>query len=99
MASINHPFLIKLEYAFESKAYLGFVMEYCAGGELFYQLKKIKRMTEDCARFYFVEICLGIDYLHQRFIIYRDIKPENILLDVDGHAHVGDFGLSKPDMD
>jgi serum/glucocorticoid-regulated kinase 2 len=56
-------------------------------------------MTEDQARFYFTQICLGIDYLHQRFIIYRDIKPENILLDIDGNARVGDFGLSKPDMD
>lgn len=51
------------------------------------------------ARFYFAEICLGIEYLHDRCIIYRDIKPENILLDHEGHIRVGDFGLSKPDMD
>jgi serine/threonine protein kinase len=56
-------------------------------------------MTEDQARFYFIEICLGIDFLHERHIIYRDIKPENILLDIDGHIRIGDFGLSKPDMD
>lgn len=53
-------------------------------------------MTEDQARFYFVEICLGIEYLHERCIIYRDIKPENILLDHEGHVRIGDFGLSKP---
>ncbi|KAL4450299.1 hypothetical protein ABPG74_009005 [Tetrahymena malaccensis] len=99
MASIAHPFLLKLEYSFESKSYLGFCMEYCAGGELFYHLRRIKRMSEEMARFYFVEICLGIDYLHKRHIIYRDIKPENILLDLDGHVRIGDFGLSKPDMD
>jgi len=56
-------------------------------------------MTEEQARFYFIEICLGIDFLHERHIIYRDIKPENILLDIDGHIRIGDFGLSKPDMD
>lgn len=66
MVSIAHPFLLKLEYAFETEAFLGFAMEYCAGGELFYHLRRIKRMNEDMARFYFVEICLGIDYLHKR---------------------------------
>lgn len=67
MASIAHPFLLKLEYAIESPTYLGFTMEYCAGGELFYHLRRIKRMNEDMARFYFAEICLGIDYLHKRY--------------------------------
>jgi serine/threonine protein kinase len=51
-------------------------------------------MTEEQARFYFTEICLGIQYLHDRHIIYRDIKPENILLDIDGHVRIGDFGLA-----
>jgi len=53
MAKISHPFLLKLEYAFESKDYLGFVIEYCAGGELFFHLRRIKKMDEDMARFYF----------------------------------------------
>lgn len=70
MSTLNHPFLLQLEFAFETKHYIGFVMEYCAGGELFYHLKKIKRMTEEQARFYFVEICLGIKHLHDKFIIY-----------------------------
>lgn len=99
MTQIAHPFLLKLEYAFESNYFIGFVMEYCAGGELFYHLRRIKRMTEDQARFYFTEICLGIQYLHEKYIIYRDIKPENIFLDIDGHVRIGDFGLSKPQMD
>jgi len=46
MMSIAHPFLLKLEFAFESKSYIGFTMEYCAGGELFYHLRRIKRMQE-----------------------------------------------------
>lgn len=53
MAKISHPFLLKLEYAFETKDNLGFVMEYCAGGELFFHLRRIKKMDEDTARFYF----------------------------------------------
>lgn len=69
MASIAHPFLLKLEYAFESRSYIGFCMEYCAGGELFYHLRSIKKMDEETARFYFVEICLGIDYLHKRYFL------------------------------
>jgi serine/threonine protein kinase len=99
MAQLDHPFLLQLEFAFESKQYLVFVLEYCAGGELFYHLRRIKRMNEDQARYYFSQICLGIDYLHKKYIIYRDIKPENILLDHEGNVRIGDFGLSKPDMD
>ena len=55
-------------------------------------------MSESQARFYFLEICLGMNYLHKNKIIYRDIKPENILIDMDGHVRIADFGLSKPDM-
>jgi serum/glucocorticoid-regulated kinase 2 len=70
-------------------------MDVCTGGELFYHLSRLKRFSEDEARFYFAEILLGIEHLHSRDIVYRDIKPENILLDVDGHVRIADFGLSK----
>lgn len=73
-------------------------MEFCAGGELFYHLKRLKRMSENEARVYFLELCLGIKHLHEKFIVYRDIKPENILLDINGHIKIADFGLAKPDM-
>ena len=74
-------------------------MDFCAGGEFFCLLKRKKRIKEDEARLYFIELCLGIEYLHRRNIIYRDIKPENILLDLDGHLKIADFGLAKPNMD
>ena len=74
-------------------------MDFCAGGEFFCLLKRKKRIKEDEARLYFIELCLGIDYLHRRNIIYRDIKPENILLDLDGHLKIADFGLAKPHME
>ncbi|CAD8195624.1 unnamed protein product [Paramecium octaurelia] len=98
MTVLDHPFIIKLEYAFESKNFIVFVLEFCSGGELFWQLRQVKRMTEDQARFYFAEICLAMFYLHSLSVVYRDIKPENILIDIDGHIRIADFGLSKPNM-
>ncbi|CAD8101305.1 unnamed protein product [Paramecium primaurelia] len=98
MTVLDHPFIIKLEYAFESKNFIVFVLEFCSGGELFWQLRQVKRMTEDQARFYFTEICLAMFYLHSLSVVYRDIKPENILIDIDGHIRIADFGLSKPNM-
>ncbi|CAD8093322.1 unnamed protein product [Paramecium sonneborni] len=98
MSILNHPFIVKMQYAFESRKYLVFVLEYCSGGELFYLLRKVKRMKEEEAFFYFSEICLGMKNLHENNIIYRDIKPENILIDFDGHVRIADFGLSKPNM-
>jgi serum/glucocorticoid-regulated kinase 2 len=62
---------------------------------LFYYLRKVKKMTEDEARYCFIEILLGIQFLHSRNIIYRDIKPENIMIDMEGNLKIADFGLSK----
>ncbi|CAD8124688.1 unnamed protein product [Paramecium sonneborni] len=98
MTVLDHPFINKLDCAFESKNFIVFVLEFCSGGELFWQLRQVKRMNEEQARFYFAEICLAICYLHQLSIVYRDIKPENVLIDMDGHIRIADFGLSKPNM-
>ncbi|CAD8161916.1 unnamed protein product [Paramecium octaurelia] len=98
MCLIDDPFVVKMYYAFESRRFFVFVLEYCSGGELFFLLRKIKRMSEKDAFFYFSEICLGMKTLHSSNIIYRDIKPENILIDLDGHIRIADFGLSKPNM-
>ena len=72
------------------------VYEDCPGGELFNQLKKVKKMSEIQAKFYFLEILIGLDYIHSKNIVYRDLKPENLLLDAEGHIKIADFGLSKP---
>jgi serine/threonine protein kinase len=70
-------------------------MDLCAGGELFYLLHQRGRMSEQQAKFYFAEILLGLEYIHSKGIAYRDLKPENVLLDIDGHIKLADFGLSK----
>lgn len=97
MKSSEHPFVIEMKFAFECEKYLVFVMEYCAGGQLFGLIKKHRRIEEDMARFYIIEIFLGLSYLHSQKVVYRDIKPENILLNQNGHVTIADLGLAKPD--
>ncbi|KAM3128606.1 hypothetical protein pb186bvf_019303 [Paramecium bursaria] len=98
MAVTSHPFLNKIEFAFECPNHLIFVTEYCPGGELLHILQKATYFKESEAKFYFVELCLALLYLHQLDIVYRDLKPENILIDFDGHIRLADFGLSKPNL-
>ena len=92
---VRHPFIVGMNMAFQSKDKLFFVLDYCAGGELFSQLQKLVKFTEDRARFYAAEIILAISYVHSLNIIYRDLKPENVLIDASGHIRLTDFGLSK----
>ncbi|TMW58912.1 hypothetical protein Poli38472_007057 [Pythium oligandrum] len=92
---VRHPFIVGLNYAFQTDEKLYFVLDYCAGGELFFHLGKVQRFPEARARFYAAEITLAIEYVHNLDIIYRDLKPENVLLDSNGHIRLTDFGLSK----
>jgi serine/threonine protein kinase len=71
------------------------VLDFCPGGELFFHLRRLGRFNEEQARFYFSEITLAMEYLHNNGIIYRDLKPENVLLDYDGHIKLVDFGTSR----
>jgi len=75
------------------------VMDYCNGGELFYHLKTAGRFAEPRARLYAAEICSALHHLHNLKIIYRDLKPENVLLDSEGHVRITDFGLAKDAME
>ena len=95
MQQITHPFVVKLHYAFQSPQSLYFVTDFLNGGELFFHLCQEIRFNEDRARFYAAEITLALEHLHQNGIIYRDLKPENVLLDSQGHLKLTDFGLSK----
>jgi serine/threonine protein kinase len=92
---VRHPFIVGLNYAFQTSDKFYFVLDYCAGGELFFHLGKVQRFPEPRARFYAAEITLAIEYVHNLDVIYRDLKPENVLLDENGHIRLTDFGLSK----
>ena len=95
LESSKSSFIVQLKYAFQSPSKLYMVIEFMQGGELFFHLSKQRRFSENTARFYIAEVIIGIEYLHDRGIIYRDLKPENILLGLDGHIKLTDFGLSK----
>ncbi|CAD8206721.1 unnamed protein product [Paramecium octaurelia] len=95
LEKINHPFISKLHYAFQTQQKLYYVIDYCAGGELFFHLRRAYKFKENQVQFYAVEIIIALEYLHDSKILYRDLKPENILLCSDGHIKLIDFGLSK----
>ena len=95
LEKINHPFIISLEFAFETKNNLYMLTDFMIGGEIFYLLQKKGYFSEKQTKFYVCELVLALGFLHSHHIIYRDLKPENILLDKDGHIKLIDFGLSK----
>ena len=86
---------MKLVSAFQTEQKVFFVTEYCPGGDLFNLLDQAHRMSQGVATFYLAEILLAIEYLHSIDIVYRDLKPENVVLDRDGHCRLVDFGLCK----
>ncbi|KAH9579780.1 Protein kinase domain [Trypanosoma melophagium] len=98
LQNISHPFIVSLHYAFQTSSCLYLVLEFLSGGELFYHLGNVRVFDEYRAKFYCGEIALAIGYLHSRNIIYRDLKPENAVLDKDGHVCLTDFGLAKMDV-
>ncbi|KAI9737114.1 MAG: serine/threonine protein kinase psk1 [Cirrosporium novae-zelandiae] len=101
LESVNrHPFVVKLYYAFQDCEKLYLILEYAQGGELFTHLALEKMFLEDDAAFYMAEMVLALEHLHHTVgVIYRDLKPENCLLDSEGHLLLADFGLSKVAVD
>ena len=95
LEKLNHPFIVKLFYAFQDEFKLYFITEFMQGGELFFHLRRNSQYKEKSVKFYMSEILLAIDYMHKNNFIYRDLKPENILIDKFGHIKLTDFGLSK----
>lgn len=83
-----------MHYAFQSKANIYFVLDYCPGGELFFYLQQIGRFKEKAARFYAANVVLALRYMHSKNILYRDLKPENIMVDRNGYLKLIDFGFS-----
>ncbi|KAK5108785.1 cAMP-dependent protein kinase catalytic subunit [Meristemomyces frigidus] len=96
----RHPFLVTLWGTWQDSKNLYMVMDFIEGGELFSLLRKSQRFPNPVAKFYAAEVTLALDYLHSMNIIYRDLKPENLLLDRHGHLKITDFGFAKevPDI-
>ncbi|XP_072404313.1 ribosomal protein S6 kinase alpha-1 isoform X2 [Chiloscyllium punctatum] len=99
LVDVNHPFIVKLHYAFQTEGKLYLILDFLRGGDLFTRLSKEVMFTEEDVKIYLAELALALDHLHSFGIIYRDLKPENILLDEEGHIKLTDFGLSKEAVD
>mmetsp|Transcript_6246 Transcript_6246/g.10425 ORF Transcript_6246/g.10425 Transcript_6246/m.10425 type:complete len:364 (-) Transcript_6246:405-1496(-) len=95
LLTISHPFIVNLLTTFQDEKRLCMLLEYVNGGELFSHLRKEGRLPNDHAQFYAGQIILAFQYLHSIHIVYRDLKPENLLLDCDGHIKITDFGFAK----
>ncbi|KAJ1965738.1 rim15, signal transduction response regulator [Dipsacomyces acuminosporus] len=95
MAQTGSPFVVRLLFTFQSRTSLYLVMEYLNGGDCASLLKAIGTLSEDWARQYLAEVVLGVEDLHRRNVVHRDLKPDNLLIDSEGHLKLTDFGLSK----
>jgi len=81
LSAMNHPFIVRLNYAFQNETKLFLVMDYCPGGDLGKLLSKRKALPEDEARMYISELILAFEALHKNMIVFRDLKPDNVVLD------------------
>jgi len=95
LSRVHHPFVVDLFSTFQDSLNVYMLMSYVPGGELFTHLRRAQRFTPDVTRFYLATIILALKYLHSFNIVYRDLKPENLLLDSKGYLRLTDFGFAK----
>jgi serine/threonine protein kinase len=95
LGRISHPFIVHLYAAFHDDSRLFLLMEFVNGGELFSCLKEEGTLPVRRARFYAAELTLALAYLHSQHVAYRDLKPENVLIDSEGHVKIADFGFAR----
>mmetsp|Transcript_210 Transcript_210/g.358 ORF Transcript_210/g.358 Transcript_210/m.358 type:complete len:358 (-) Transcript_210:894-1967(-) len=95
LSQIKHPFIVNLFASYQNRQNLFMLMEYVPGGEMFSHLRRAGRFSDDAARFFAGSIVLAVQYMHSKDIVYRDLKPENLLLDQHGSLKITDFGFAK----
>ena len=91
----NHPFLVGLHSCFHTPSRLYYIIELVQGGDLMFHMQKKRKLPEDHVMFYSAEVALALNFLHRNGIIYRDIKLDNVLLGIDGHIKLTDYGMCK----
>ncbi|KAK8097903.1 uncharacterized protein PG998_013389 [Apiospora kogelbergensis] len=91
---VNHPFICNLRYSFQDIEYMYLVVDLMSGGDLRFHISR-KTFTEDAVRFWIAELGCALRYVHGQGIIHRDVKPDNVLLDADGHVHLTDFNVAS----
>nr|AML78597.1 putative LOV domain-containing protein [Takakia lepidozioides] len=96
LALMDHPFLPTLYGSFQTQTHVCLITDFCPGGELFLLLERQPRkvFSEEAARFFAAEVVIALEYLHCLGVVYRDLKPENVLLQANGHVQLTDFDLS-----
>jgi len=99
LSYVRHPYIVSLHYAFQTPSFLVLVLQYCSNGNLQKLISTERRLKEPLAQLYTAELLLALGYLHQRKIVFRDLKPDNVVLDESWHAMLTDFGLSKEGVD
>jgi len=94
LEEVDHPFIVNLRYAFQDDENCFFVLDLMLGGDLRFHLERLGSMPEDTVRFYVAQLSSGLAFLHEMGIMHRDLKPDNILLDESGNAHLTDFNIA-----
>jgi serine/threonine protein kinase len=95
MNHMNHPFIVNLYHSFQTSEKIFLVMKFQKGGELFAHLQHARRFDQPRATFYAAQVFLALSFLHSQKYVYRDLKPENVLMDEKGYISLADFGMAK----
>jgi len=99
LSYLRHPYIVRLHYAFQTQCFLVMVMQLCPCGSLQQLIDQEERLDEVLARLYSAEILLALEHLHERRIVFRDLKPDNVVRDAEQHCLLTDFGLSKEEVE